>query len=140
MLTTNVSVPHDLFRSPVPWAKHIDRLGVTHAAPAPEGSAAPLTLDGAVARLTAAGLHCRGTSVPRLHILGGTSRFEERGVHGFDSGFAILADEEGLLAMVAAVKGAPEEEASFRDLAEAVAFVLHVYGRRGVLATPAGAH
>lgn len=137
MLNTHASPPPDLFRAPVPWRKHVDRLGVMPPAAVPVAQPEPLTVQAAVARLVAAGLFCQGVSTPRLHILGGTDTFVEHGIAGYEGPFGILAEPDGeITAMVAGTRGAPDEEVRVDSLADAVAFVLRVYRARGVLAAP----
>lgn len=136
MLGSNTTELRGPFHKPVPWAEHVDRLGVLQSAAVPDVG----TADVAVARLAAAGLQCQSTSAPRLHILGGTTSFVERGVHGYGDPFAILAEQGGVTAMVAGVDGAADEEAHLEDLASAVDFVLSSYARRGRPGTPPAAH
>lgn len=103
----------------------IERLRVEAA---PEASS---EADAALARLVAAGLCCRSVPGPRLHILGGKSAFEERGVRGYRSPFAILGEPGGgFLAMVAGTQGARDEEVREATLASAVDAVLRFYRGR----------
>jgi hypothetical protein len=137
MLNTHASTPPDPFRALVPSPKYVDPLGLMPPAAVPLAQPEPLTVQAAVVRLVAAGLFCQGVSTPRLHILGGTAEFVEHGIPGYEGPFGILAEPEGAItAMVAGLRGAPDEEVHVDSLADAVAFVLRVYRARGVLAAP----
>ena len=123
------------FLTPVSWPGGLERLFVTP--PRALGASVPpqSSIDAALGRLKAAGLRCRGTSSPRLHILGGGEEFLAREIHGYEEAFAILAEDDGqFLAMVSGTRRFPrDEEASFASLSQAVDMVLKVYGARGLL-------
>lgn len=85
----------------------------------------------ATAQLTAAGLACRATSTPRIHILGGTRAIVERGIQVYENPFAILERPgAGFAAMVAGARGLADTETLAPALAEAVrAIVDDLHGR-----------
>jgi len=130
MLNTD-SFAADLFLTPVPWQRGINRLRIVSVNATSTRSSEALTAVEAVARLTTAGLYCAKANGLRLHILGGLSTFAVRGIEGYTSPFAILAEPTGELnVMVAGTRGTHDEEAKVDTLAQAVDTVLRIYRSR----------
>lgn len=97
-------------------------------------SPAALPADAALARLREAGLACDKAKGPRLHILGGRRAFVVHDIHGYEDGFAIVAEPDGgYRAMVADTGEHRDEDFSTETLAQAVEAVLSVYRGRDAL-------
>lgn len=133
MLNTDLFAAEPFF-PPVPWKRGLDRLHIVSVDAAPPRSFEALTADEAMDRLTAAGLCCAKAKGLRLHILGGKSVFVARGIEGYESPFAVLAEPTGELnVMVAGARGAHDEEVRVDSLAQAVDTVLRIYRSRGLI-------
>lgn len=123
--------PVEAFMPPFPRVRYIERLGVMPAGggPAASGKSA---LDDTLALLRSAGFACSAKTTPRLHLLGGTGMFAERGISGYESPFSILQEGSQFTVMVSGASGQQDEERTAGTLEEAAQIALAIYHARGI--------